>query len=68
MTEDVVFTAKYNATVNRYTYKFVDDEGNVLKQEKVDKEDLNHKELLNFISYYQEGKVNAFSKKRTKIK
>jgi hypothetical protein len=27
-----------------------------------------YQEVLNFISYYQEGKVNVFSKKRTKIK
>ncbi|MBE6130668.1 MAG: hypothetical protein E7183_03025 [Erysipelotrichaceae bacterium] len=34
--EDVTFTATYTETINQYTYKFVDDNGKVLKQEKVD--------------------------------
>ena len=40
-------------------FTIIDDDDQVsilkelLKQEKVDKEDLNHKELLNFISYYK---------------
>ena len=36
VTEDVVFTAKYNATVNRYTYKFVDEDGKLIFEETAD--------------------------------
>ncbi len=36
LTEDITFTATYTETINQYTYKFVDDNGKVLKQEKVD--------------------------------
>ena len=33
---DITFTATYTETVNQYTYKFVDDNGDVLKEETVD--------------------------------
>ena len=36
LTENVIFTATYSETKNQYTYKFVDDNGKVLKQETVD--------------------------------
>ncbi len=34
--DEMVFTAKYNATVNQYTYKFLDEDGSILKEETVD--------------------------------
>ncbi len=34
--EDVTFTAMYDTLVNQYTYKFLDEDGNVLKEERVD--------------------------------
>ena len=33
---EMVFTATYNTTVNKYTYKFLDEDGTVLKDETVD--------------------------------
>ena len=36
LTEDITFTATYSKTKNQYTYKFVDDNGKVLKEETVD--------------------------------
>ena len=36
LTENVTFTATYTETKNQYTYKFVDDNGDVLKEEKAD--------------------------------
>ena len=36
LTSDIVFNAVFESIKKQYTYKFVDDEGNVLKQEKVD--------------------------------
>ena len=34
--ETMVFTAEYTATVNQYTYKFVDEDGSVIKTQTVD--------------------------------
>lgn len=34
--ETMVFTAEYNATVNQYTYKFIDEDGSVIKTQTVD--------------------------------
>ena len=36
LTKDIVFTAVYASVKNQYTYKFVDFDGTVLKEEKVD--------------------------------
>lgn len=36
LTSDIVFNAVFESIKKQYTYKFVDDEGNILKQEKVD--------------------------------
>ncbi len=32
VTKDIIFTAKYSSTVNKYTYKFVDEDGTELKR------------------------------------
>ena len=36
LTDNITFTATYSETKNKYTYKFVDSDGTVLKEEKVD--------------------------------
>ena len=36
LTEDITFTATYSETKNKYTYKFVDDNGKVLKEETLE--------------------------------
>ena len=34
--KDITFTAKYTSTINKYTYKFVDANGNVISENTVD--------------------------------
>ena len=36
VTDHVVFTATYDATINQYTYQFVDEEGNILLEKTAD--------------------------------
>lgn len=36
LTEDVVFVAIYSSTIKQYTYKFVNDDGSILKEDVVD--------------------------------
>ncbi len=33
---DMVFTARYNSAINQYTYKFIDKDGTILKEETTD--------------------------------
>ncbi len=36
LTENIVFTAQFDSIINKYTYKFVDYDGTILKEETVD--------------------------------
>ena len=36
LTQDIVFTATYTSTINRYSHFFIDEDGTVLKEETVD--------------------------------
>ena len=36
VTDDVIFTPQYQETINQYTYKFLDEDGSVLKETTVD--------------------------------
>ena len=36
LTDDVIFTATYSETKNKYTYKFIDEDGKVLKEETLE--------------------------------
>lgn len=36
VTDDILFTPKYQETINQYTYTFLDEDGTVLKEETVD--------------------------------
>ena len=36
LTDDIIFEAKFSSKLRKYTYKFIDDNGEVLKEELVD--------------------------------